>query len=155
MPAPSIVDLATIHDKHDLTRAITSQTPLSAPSAGAIASTVLMLAEIQSLASQGVPIPHASFLPARLLLLPPAQNPPDEEVQEYLYELVRTAQASAEAQACSSILAGAGSESDDTGDAAFWLGEGQFGEGRAEEVIRALGLGDWAGSGKVGGIICV
>lgn len=154
MSPPSIVDLATVLDKDDLTKAITAQTSLSAPAAGPIASTVLMLAEIQSLASQGKSIPHPSFLPARLLLLPPAQILPDEEVQEYLYDLAHTAQVAAEAQACSSILAGAGSESDDTGDAAFWLGEGQF-EGRAEEVVRALGLEGWAGNGKVSGQACV
>ncbi|KAF9456628.1 hypothetical protein BDZ94DRAFT_1138199, partial [Collybia nuda] len=85
-----------------------------------------------------------SFLPARLLLIPPAQSLPHDKIQGYLYELVRAAQVAAEAQACSSILAGIGSESDDTGDAAFWLGEGQF-EGQAEEVVRALGLIDWAG----------
>lgn len=148
MSPPSIVDLATVGDKNDLTNAITSQTSLSAPAAGPIAATVLMLAEIQSLANQGKSIPHASFVPSRLLLLPPAQSLPEEEVQSFLFELARTAQVEAEAQFCSSILAGAGSESDDTGDAAFWLGEGQF-DGRVEEVVRALGLDGWAENGTV------
>ena len=47
--------------------------------------------------------------------------------------------------ACGSVLAGQTSESDEFGDAGFWLGPGSYGQGDELEILRALGLADRAG----------
>jgi len=41
---------------------------------------------------------------------------------------------------CSSILAGHTSESDDFSDVSIWLGEGSFGKGNEQSIVKALGL---------------
>lgn len=71
-----------------------------------------------------------------LLLI--AATRPSASTASYLYRLAKAAQDSAYARACSSLLAGEGSESDDTGDVAFWLGEGDY--GAPDKVLRALGV---------------
>lgn len=63
---------------------------------------------------------------------------PSAETAECLYALAKEAQDTAHARACSSVLVGASSESDDTGDVAFWLGAGDYGS--ADKVLQALGI---------------
>ncbi|KJA27770.1 hypothetical protein HYPSUDRAFT_197930 [Hypholoma sublateritium FD-334 SS-4] len=62
---------------------------------------------------------------------------PSEEAARCLHELAEAAQEMAAARACSSALVN-GSESDDTGDVAFWLGPGDYGS--AAKVLGALGI---------------
>ncbi|OCH91812.1 hypothetical protein OBBRIDRAFT_886717 [Obba rivulosa] len=64
----------------------------------------------------------------------------DLETQEFLCELTLAANAAANSLACGSILAGQTSETDEFGDVAFWLGEGPFGKGFENEVLKALGF---------------
>jgi hypothetical protein len=80
------------------------------------------------------------FNPSRPLLFSSSQ--PSEEAQIYLSNLAKDAQAEAFSLSCSSILVGQGNESDEYSDVAFWVGKGEFGV--AENVLHALGFGDWA-----------
>ena len=73
-------------------------------------------------------------------VLVPRGEAPGDVVREFLVNLTRRAASAASALACGSILAGATSETDEYGDIAFWLGEGDFGPGREREVLDALGL---------------
>ncbi|KZS93059.1 hypothetical protein SISNIDRAFT_98743 [Sistotremastrum niveocremeum HHB9708] len=66
---------------------------------------------------------------------------PPSEVREYLINLVRCAHTVANAHSCSSVLAGAGSESDEYGDVAFWLGDIDVNGG--EDAVGRLGLSHW------------
>ncbi|KAJ2936552.1 hypothetical protein H1R20_g539, partial [Candolleomyces eurysporus] len=82
-------------------------------------------------------IPNASLL-APLVLSPLPPHSADKAPIEYLQRLATLAKESAEAHACSSVLAGQGSEADDHGDVGLWLGTGPY--DNAEHVQRALGL---------------
>ncbi|KAF8070278.1 hypothetical protein FPV67DRAFT_1486810 [Lyophyllum atratum] len=140
------MDLASIHNKNDLTRAIADANQLSHAEAGAVASTALMVGEIQSFVNDNAP--RSRFDPHTLILLPPSlPSQPSETVQRYLHRLALAALATAEEKFCSSILAGQGSESDDTGDVGLWLGSGEFQTPR--QVLHALGLADWASDGEI------
>ncbi|KAJ7928628.1 hypothetical protein B0H13DRAFT_1597416, partial [Mycena leptocephala] len=57
-----------------------------------------------------------------------------------LESLATSAQRAATSVLCSSILAGHTSESDDFGDTAVWLGQGAFGKGQEQAVLKTLGL---------------
>ncbi|KAG6878533.1 hypothetical protein C0993_004431 [Termitomyces sp. T159_Od127] len=130
----------------DLARSIAEANDVDHASAAAIASTALMIAEIQSFVDDASP--RSLFDPASLVLYPPSRpERPAEPVQQYLRRLACAANADAADMACSSILAGQGSESDDTGDVALWLGSGDHAS--PELVLGTLGLSDWAASGKV------
>ena len=72
------------------------------------------------------------------LVLAPVGVSLSEEVSKSLCALAKEAQEKAYARACSSLLVGESSESDDTGDVAFWLGAGDY--GGADKVLRALGI---------------
>ncbi|KAI0063699.1 hypothetical protein BV25DRAFT_1824271 [Artomyces pyxidatus] len=74
--------------------------------------------------------------------------PPPKVIQDYLEDLTRLANTVASASACGSILAGQGSESDDFGDVGVWLGEGTFGAGHGDEVLKALKLQSWLDDGR-------
>jgi len=76
------------------------------------------------------------FKASRLLLYSSSQ--PSEQAQIYLYQLAKDAQAEALSLLCSSLLVGQGNESDEYGDVAFWVGNGEFGV--AENVLDALGI---------------
>lgn len=145
MATHSLIDLATIEDKQYLTHAIAAHLPSIA--SGPIASTALTIAEIQRLSDEESP--PSSFSPTSLYLLPEGVQLPTKQVRETLLKLAVSAQGAAEALACSSVLAGQGSESDDTGDVALWLGHGDFGRGHAQNVIEKLGLVDWLGGAQV------
>ncbi|PPQ64989.1 hypothetical protein CVT26_015698 [Gymnopilus dilepis] len=106
-----------------LADAIQRQTSLSKEDAAPIANTVKLLPST------------LDFDASHLLVHPPAKIPRDKTP---FYHMALAAHDKALSQACSSLLAGPGSESDDTGDVAFWLGEGDF--SKAENVLGALGL---------------
>jgi len=74
---------------------------------------------------------------------------PSEKVKGKIKALVEAAEEAATSLACSSILAGQGSESDEHGDVGIWLGDGPYGEGQEHEVLKALDLLHWAGGEKV------
>ncbi|KAG5653621.1 hypothetical protein H0H81_011847 [Sphagnurus paluster] len=119
---------------------------LSHASAAAIASTALMIAEIQAFVDDGAA--RSRFDAQKLILLAPgATTLPADNVQDYLWRLALAAEAAATNNTCSSILAGPGSESDDTGDVGLWLGAGDF--STPDRVLEGLGLGDWARDGEV------
>ncbi|KAF8197952.1 hypothetical protein BJ912DRAFT_952636 [Pholiota molesta] len=84
----------------------------------------------------GASTKQLTFDAAHLVLYP--SDAPSEAIARYLYQLAKDAQDAAYSRACSSILAGEGSEGDDTGDVAFWLGEGDFSS--PGKVLEALGL---------------
>lgn len=71
-----------------------------------------------------------------LLLI--AATHPSASTASYLYRFAKAAQDSTYAHVCSILLAGEGSKSDDTGDVAFWLDEGDYGD--ADKVLHALGV---------------
>ncbi|KAG6820880.1 hypothetical protein H0H93_010224 [Arthromyces matolae] len=107
-----------------------------------------MIAEIQSFIDDSSP--KSSFDPSCLILFPPSSPPsppPPDFVRHYLHRLARDAQADATDRACSSILAGQGSESDDTGDIALWLGPNNH--STPDLVLKSLGLSEWAANGEV------
>ncbi|KAF7362050.1 hypothetical protein MVEN_00550400 [Mycena venus] len=82
----------------------------------------------------------ATFLPQRLLLIGQGVAEPSDQVAADLESLAASAQSAATSLLCSSILAGHTSESDDFGDAAIWLGQGAFGKGQEQAVLKSLGL---------------
>lgn len=82
---------------------------------------------------------HQSGATPATILAQSAARPPTG-VQEYLVELTAKANAAANALFCGSILAGRSSESDEFGDVAFWLGEGQYEQEHERAALRALGL---------------
>lgn len=99
--------------------------------------------------------PPPTFLSQYLLLLPPsaqAIKPPGSDILQYLYDLALQANKAAESLSCSSILAGQGNESDDTGDVALWLGSGHYGPGQEQAVLRTLGLASWLDQGAIVGL---
>ena len=59
--------------------------------------------------------------------------------RELLVNLTQRAASAASSLACGSILAGTTSETDEYGDIAFWLGEGNFGPGHEHKILDALG----------------
>jgi len=104
-------------------------------SSTAVAATVCQLQRLSDKRCQ--------FAAPRLLFLPPLdQNVslPSGALQDYFHKLASSAQAAATFLACSSILAGQGSESDDFGDTSVWLGEGDFGEGHETSILSKLGM---------------
>jgi len=80
--------------------------------------------------------------PNHILIRNGASAPPDN-VKAIIKALVEAAEKAAMSLACSSILVGQGSESDDYGDAGLWLGKGEYGEGHENEVLKALDLQSW------------
>ncbi|KAG6908386.1 hypothetical protein DXG01_004815 [Tephrocybe rancida] len=140
------MNLASVYNRNDLARPVAAANDLDHLSSAAIASTALMIGEIQSFVDDNSP--RSTFDPTSLILFPPSSPPPPTDpIQQYLLRLVRAAQADATDIACSSILAGQGSESDDTGDIAVWLGDGNF--ATPDGVLEALGLSDWAAGGEI------
>jgi hypothetical protein len=67
---------------------------------------------------------------------------PPPEVRVYLRDLASIANSTANENACGSVLAGQGSDTDEFGDICFWLGSGPYGEGHEANVLRALNLYD-------------
>ncbi len=132
------MDLAEISKATQLADAIA--VPLSQPIRHAIASTVFSLAQIQGAFDNN----HSLFIfsPDHLLILPRTHSPSDT-ISSYYADLTLLANNAAESLSCSSILAGQGNESDDTGDVALWLGEGDYGPGKEENVLKLLSLTPW------------
>jgi len=76
-----------------------------------------------------------TFDEQNLLLLPPNAKPDN---RDYFRRLAITVAERAIQEGCSSLLAGGGNETDDTGDVAFYLGSGDF--GNVDNVLKAMGL---------------
>lgn len=129
------MDLADISKASQVADAI--EIPLSLPIRQAIASTILSLAQFKI---------QGTFLPEHLLILPPqtqATPSPSHQLLQYFENLALLANKAAESLTCSSILAGQGNESDDMGDVALWLGEGDYGPGKERNVLKLLNLTQW------------
>ncbi|KAL1756404.1 hypothetical protein FB107DRAFT_273912 [Schizophyllum commune] len=145
-----IYDLKETIDQEDLSVTIKDKAKLSPPSANAVACTILQLHS-----ASDAQAPLRLFVPHRLLLIaPPPQTAqssslPDETTQNYLYSLAKDAEEAAVSQSCSSILAGLGSESDDFGDVAVWLGQGEYGRGHEVDALKRLGFEQWATHGQI------
>lgn len=128
----SIVELTGSENAATLSKDIKLSSSISST---AVAATVCHLQRLSNKRCQ--------FAALRLLFLPPLdQNVslPSKPLQDYFYELAYSAEAAAVTLACSSILAGQGSESDDFGDVSVWFGEGDFGKGREELILSKLGM---------------
>ncbi|GLB37234.1 putative regulator medusa [Lyophyllum shimeji] len=138
------MDLAAIKDQDELTYAVADANQLSAAAASAIAATALKVGDLQVLVNAKAP--RSRFDPKQLTLFPPTTFP-NGIVQRYLHSLAMFALQTAEENSCSSILAGKGSESDEFGDVALWLGSGEF--QTPMRVLNALGLAEWAANGEV------
>lgn len=115
---------------------------LSAPTVSAIKQTISHL--YRKPTSNSLSFAHApSFLTA------PSAPAPSSSVRSYLANLTATANEVANVNACGSVLAGQGSESDEYGDVAVWLGSGKddggFVQGKEGDVLKALGLNSWLG----------
>ncbi|KAH9963916.1 hypothetical protein BC827DRAFT_1192013 [Russula dissimulans] len=67
---------------------------------------------------------------------------PPPEVRVYLRDLASAANATANENACGSILTGHASETDEFGDICIWLGIGPYSEGHEANILRALNLAD-------------
>lgn len=103
--------------------------------------------------------PHqrtASLLANNLTFLLPLVVSPNNSAKsdntksvQYLQALATAAKDTAFAHACSSVLAGQGSEADDLEDIGFWLGKGQYDRENAENVMKSLGLQGEVGMGTV------
>ncbi|KAI5835777.1 hypothetical protein K523DRAFT_325661 [Schizophyllum commune Tattone D] len=145
-----IYDLKETIDQEDLSVTIKDKAKLSPPSANAVACTILQLHS-----ASDAQAPLRLFVPHRLLLIaPPPQTAqssslPDQTTQNYLYSLAKDAEEAAVSQSCSSILAGLGSESDDFGDVAVWLGQGEYGRGHEADALKRLGFEQWATHGQI------
>ncbi|KAG6854059.1 hypothetical protein C0991_011037 [Blastosporella zonata] len=140
------MDLASVQHRNILAHPVEAANDLDHASAAAIASTALMIGELQSFVD--VNSPRSTFDPTTLILFAPSSPPsPTDAIQQYLRRLARAAQSDAVNKSYSSILAGQGSESDDTGDIALWLGTGDF--ATPDKVLGALGLSVWAADGEI------
>lgn len=107
-----------------------------------ITSTISSLFQQNNLSSNSTSPP--SFDSSNLLLIRKGASPPQDKVRGQIKALAEAAEKAATSLACSSILAGQGSEGDDDGDVGIWLGQGDYGEGYESEVLEALGLENWA-----------
>ncbi|KZT68317.1 hypothetical protein DAEQUDRAFT_339295 [Daedalea quercina L-15889] len=81
-----------------------------------------------ALGSHGVPV------------LAPRDRSAQDVDADFLSSIALRAAAAASSLACGSVLAGTTSESDEHGDVAFWLGEGDFASGHELEILDALSL---------------
>lgn len=81
-------------------------------------------------------------------MLVPAESKPNPETETYLASLVRAAHRAGASLLCSSVLAGRGSESDEFGDVAFWVGE-VGDDAQAGDTLQALGLMGMLERGRV------
>jgi hypothetical protein len=97
-------------------------------------------ATVQRLQSTSQAAATTTFLPQRLLLVGQGVTAPSDQLAADLESLATSAQRAATSVLCSSILAGHTSESDDFGDTAVWLGQGAFGKGQEQAVLKTLGL---------------
>lgn len=95
------------------------------------------------------------FLLAAQCLIRAGSTPPTKDATQYLSSLATAAHQAATSLLCSSILAGQGSESDEFGDCALFVGqvdatialEGATKE-PAEKILRAAGLEAWLTEGS-------
>ncbi|KAJ7188469.1 hypothetical protein C8R46DRAFT_21293 [Mycena filopes] len=83
---------------------------------------------------------QTTFNSDRLLLVANGVAEPNNQIAAELESLSVAAESAATSLLCSSILAGHSSESDEFGDAAIWLGQGAFGKGHEQAVLKSLGL---------------
>ncbi|KAF8647174.1 hypothetical protein AX16_007003 [Volvariella volvacea WC 439] len=142
------IDLNSITDKNDLSRVIDEATPLTDTTSHAFVSSALLIGELQIVSDSEAPL--SRLVPGDLLILPPGVSDlQDKAIGRALYDLVIASEDAAVSLSCSSILAGQGNESDDTGDVAVWLGDGEYGPGHASDVLKRLGLSGWAESGQL------
>ncbi|KAF8629206.1 hypothetical protein AX17_005791 [Amanita inopinata Kibby_2008] len=145
-----VLDLNTVSDKKQLIEWIVEENrdALSTASIQSIASTVLTFMELQNLSKDTASL--SSFDTKHLLFLPATDgHAVSNETRKYLGDLTIYAENTAEFMGYSSILAGPGSESDDTGDVAFWLGSGDHFKNNANAVLSRLGLGRWSSAGNI------
>ncbi|EMD32114.1 hypothetical protein CERSUDRAFT_119084 [Gelatoporia subvermispora B] len=117
--------------------AIPTNTTIPTPTASATSATINALyhtegAEFTATGKQQLRTGGAAII---------AGDTPDVQTQMFLGDLTLSANAAATSLACGSILAGQTSETDEFGDVAFWLGEGPYGRGLENEVLKALGFG--------------
>jgi hypothetical protein len=63
-----------------------------------------------------------------------------KKTQVYLTNLVCKAQQAAFRSCSANALVGASNEGSETGDVGVWLGDGDYGKGNEERVLKALGL---------------
>ncbi|KAI0356308.1 hypothetical protein OH77DRAFT_1520368 [Trametes cingulata] len=109
--------------------------PADAPTAAATRATITTISatkDVREIVNLGRPL---AVLPRTL----DAQDiaPP---LLQFLRDLTASSNAAAVSLACGSILAGQSSETDEYGDIAVWLGDGEFGPGHELEVLASLGL---------------
>jgi len=121
---------------HPLVRTVPSQLPSATGSA--------VSATPSTLYAQSAETQHSGATPSAILAQ--SASAPPSKVEDYLVGLTTKANAAANALFCGSILAGRSSESDEFGDVAFWLGEGQYEQGHERGILLALGLEALLGS---------
>jgi len=63
-----------------------------------------------------------------------------KETRKHLTNLVRKAQQLASQNCTANVLVGASNNGSETGDVGLWLGEGDYGKGKAENILKTLGL---------------
>lgn len=125
-----------------LSGSITPPSPAAYPS-GAVKAT------LHALYSGSPGAPGSFSLTEQLILVPDLRAIPHGASAPDLDSLTLRANAAAASVACGSLLAGHTSESDEFGDVGFALGEGPYGPGSAQAILRALGLADAAAQGEV------
>ncbi|KAJ6607766.1 hypothetical protein B0H10DRAFT_2070350, partial [Mycena sp. CBHHK59/15] len=90
-----------------------------------------------------------TFIAHRSLLVAQDVPQPSDDVQLYFASLASAAERAATSAACSSILAGHTSESDEFADVSIWLGQGAYGKGHELAVLKKLGLEPLVADGRV------
>jgi hypothetical protein len=100
----------------------------------------LSLEHAPSLSTSGASM-SLIFDPGDLFICSPKATSPSVESKQILKDLTLAAPIAANSLTCGSILLGQSSESDEYGDIAFWLGDGEnYGPGDEERVASILGL---------------
>lgn len=110
--------------------------------AGGEAAMTAMRATLMAIYGSNKTLKPPSFSDEHLALVAADVSPSTASLQA-TGDLGRTAAEAAFATSCGSLLAGQSSESDEFGDVAILLGEGEYGPGHEAEVLEALGLKHW------------
>jgi len=148
-----VINISEFKSEQDFSQIIagsTSHKPaLDAASLTAIWSTLSLLRPLG--ATQIASATQLSFLPSHLTLVvnvsPGKDAMAPHEAQDFLFDLTRAAHVTGSSLACSSVLAGLSSESDEYGDVSLWLGDVTLDEDKEEHVIKLLGLDHWLQNG--------
>jgi hypothetical protein len=137
------MSVPTLHPVSNLSEDSADAVAKSLSAAGGKPAAAALRATIMALYGANKSLKPPSFSPQYLTLVANGVSPSTSTLQ-VTGNLASTAAEAAVTSACASILAGQSSESDEYGDVAILLGEGDYGPGQEVNVLESLGLQDWA-----------